>query len=108
MPFALRAMADFVIGRALADLRAVADLVIGRALADFGVAADLVIGRVLADFGVAASLARFAVARFLVAWIDPFALSAAADFAVGRALREVAFAVPAGLARRAVGFFFFI
>ena len=67
----------------------------------------MVIGRAFTDFRVAAGLARFAVARAVVAWADPFALRAAADFAAGRALREVAFAAPAGLARRAPARFFF-
>lgn len=66
----------------------------------------MVIGRAFTDFGLAAGLARFAVARELVAWVDPFAF-AAADFAAGPALREVVLAVPAGLARRAVERFFF-
>lgn len=119
MPFALRAVADLVIGRAFgrdADF-GVADLVI-RAGVPFLVAraepfalrpaADLVVGRAFADFGVAAGLARFAVARFLIAWVDPLALRDAADFAAGRALRGDAFAVPAGLARRTVARLFFI
>jgi hypothetical protein len=79
MPFALRAVADLVTRRAF--VRA-------------------------ADFGVGAALARFAVARPFVAWV--VALRAAADFAAGRPLREVAFAVPADLARRAIARFFFI
>lgn len=80
----------------LFDLRAVADLIVRRVFVRDG------------DFAVAAGLARLAVARLLGAWVDPFALRAAADFAAGRVFREAAFAVPAGLARRLVGRFFLI